>query len=111
MNRPPMSHELPARAQVVVIGGGVMGASAAYHLAAAGVPDVLLLERDSLACGSTSRSAGGVRAQFSDAVNIALGARSLAAFEQFGASPGADIDLRRRGIEITFDHQVGFGIP
>lgn len=97
MNRPPMSHELPARAQVVVIGGGVMGASAAYHLAAAGVPDVLLLERDSLACGSTSRSAGGVRAQFSDAVNIALGARSLAAFEQFGASPGADIDLRQVG--------------
>lgn len=93
-----MSRDLPAHAQVVIIGGGVMGASAAFHLAEAGVTDVLLLERDSLACGSTSRSAGGVRAQFSDAVNIALGARSLAAFERFGQRPGGQIDL----------HQVGY---
>ena len=93
-----MSHEVPAAAEVVVIGGGVMGASAAFHLAEAGVPDVLLLERDSLACGSTSRSAGGVRAQFSDAVNIELGWRSLQAFERFGVRPAAEIDL----------HQVGY---
>lgn len=90
--------ELPARAQVVVIGGGVMGASVAFHLAEAGVRDVLLLERDALACGSTSRSAGGVRAQFSDEVNIALGARSLTAFERFAQRPGGQIDL----------HQVGY---
>ena len=89
---------LPDAAQVVVVGGGVMGASAAFHLAEAGVRDVLLLERDALACGSTSRSAGGVRAQFSDAVNIRLGARSLEAFERFGTRPGAEIDL----------HQVGY---
>jgi sarcosine oxidase subunit beta len=93
-----MSRPLPASAEVVVIGGGVMGASTAFHLAEAGVTDVLLLEKDSLACGSTSRSAGGVRAQFSDAVNIALGLRSLPAFEQFGSRPGGEIDL----------HQVGY---
>jgi sarcosine oxidase subunit beta len=93
-----MRRPLPAAAEVVVIGGGVMGASTAFHLAEAGVTDVLLLERDSLACGSTSRSAGGVRAQFSDAVNIALGLRSLPAFEQFGVRPGGEIDL----------HQVGY---
>ncbi len=89
---------LPESAQVVIVGGGVMGASTAFHLAEAGVEDVLLLERDSLASGSTSRSAGGVRAQFSDAVNVELGARSLLAFEQFGERPGGEIDL----------HQVGY---
>jgi sarcosine oxidase subunit beta len=89
---------LPEQARVVVVGGGVMGASTAFHLAEAGVPDVLLLERDTLGCGSTSRSAGGVRAQFSDPVNVALGARSLEAFERFGSRPGGEIDL----------HQVGY---
>ncbi len=75
-----------------------MGASVAFHLAEAGVPDVLLLERDALAGGSTSKSAGGVRAQFSDALNVQLGARSLEAFERFGRRPGGEIDL----------HQVGY---
>ena len=58
-------------AEVVVVGGGVMGASVAFHLAEAGVDGVLLLERDELGSGSTSKAAGGVRAQFSDALNIA----------------------------------------
>ncbi|MFF8970785.1 NAD(P)/FAD-dependent oxidoreductase [Streptomyces sp. NPDC014995] len=84
-------------ASVVVIGGGVMGTSIAYHLAAAGVPDVLLVERDELGAGSTSKAAGGVRAQFSDEVNIRLGARSLEAFARFGQEIGADIGLHRVG--------------
>ncbi len=92
------SEPMPARAEVVVVGGGVMGASIAFHLAEAGVPDVLLLERDALASGSTSKAAGGVRAQFSDALNVILGARSLEAFEQFAERPGNEIDL----------HQVGY---
>lgn len=87
---------LPARAEVVVIGGGVVGASVAFHLAEAGV-EVLLLERDELGAGSTSKAAGGVRAQFSDPVNIELGLRSLRAFEEFGERPGAEIDLRQHG--------------
>ena len=64
---------------------------------AVGVTDVVLLERGSLAGGSTVKAAGGVRAQFSDPVNIALGSRSLAAFEAFGSRPGAQIDLRQVG--------------
>ncbi|MFI6034483.1 NAD(P)/FAD-dependent oxidoreductase [Streptomyces sp. NPDC051315] len=84
-------------ASVVVIGGGVMGTSIAYHLAAAGVPDVLLIERDELGAGSTSKAAGGVRAQFSDEVNIRLGARSLEAFARFGQEIGTDIGLHRVG--------------
>jgi glycine/D-amino acid oxidase-like deaminating enzyme len=89
---------LPARASVVIIGGGVIGASIAFHLAEAGVTDVVLLERDTPGSGSTCKAAGGVRAQFSDALNIELGARSLEAFTRFGQRPGQEIDL----------HQVGY---
>ncbi|MFG2960673.1 NAD(P)/FAD-dependent oxidoreductase [Streptomyces sp. NPDC048291] len=85
------------RAQAVIIGGGVMGTSIACHLASAGVRDVVLVERDELAAGSTSKAAGGVRAQFSDELNIQLGARSLEAFARFGEEIGYDIGLRRVG--------------
>lgn len=87
---------LPERADVVIVGGGVMGASTAFHLAEAGV-SVVLLERDELACGSTVKAAGGVRANFSDELNIALGKRSLEAFEAFPQRPGQDIDLHQPG--------------
>jgi sarcosine oxidase, subunit beta len=91
------SPELPARAEVVVIGGGVMGVSIAFHLAEAGVTDVVLLEADALGSGSTCKAAGGVRAQFSDRVNIELGARSLRAFRSFATRPGGEIDLQQVG--------------
>lgn len=93
---------LPERADVVVIGGGVVGVSAAFHLAEAGV-DVVLFERDELASGSTSRAAGGVRAQFSDPVNIQLGLRSLEAFERFAQRPGGEIDLAQHGYLFLLD--------
>ena len=94
---------LPARASVVVVGGGVMGLSAAYHLAAAGVPEVLLLERETFGSGSTCRAAGGVRAMFSDPVNIELGLRSLRVFERFAEDFGQDIDLHRSGYLFVLD--------
>ena len=93
----PASAVLAASAEVVVIGGGVIGASIAFHLAEAGVTDIVLVERDALGSGSTCKAAGGVRAQFSDAVNIELGARSLAAFGGFAERTGQDIDLQRVG--------------
>jgi sarcosine oxidase subunit beta len=89
--------ELPESADVVIVGGGVMGTSIAFHLAEAGVERVLLLEKDQLGSGSTCKAAGGVRANFSDSVNIALGARSLEAFAAFGERPGQEIDLHRVG--------------
>jgi sarcosine oxidase, subunit beta len=84
-------------AEVVVIGGGVMGTSIAYHLVSAGVTDVLLLERDTLASGSSGKPLGGVRAQFSGAGNVRLGARSLEAFGRFASTMGVDIGLQRVG--------------
>jgi sarcosine oxidase subunit beta len=95
---------VPARAEVVVVGGGVIGTSVAFHLAEAGV-DVLLLERAELASGSTSRAAGGVRAQFSDPLNVALGLRSLEAFVRFPERPGAEIDLRQVGYLFLLDRE------
>ena len=75
-----------------------MGLSTAYHLARAGVTDVVLVEQGELGSGSTCKAAGGVRAQFSDRVNIELGARSLQTFETFEETFGQEIDL----------HQVGY---
>jgi len=95
---PRTARALPTSAEVVVIGGGVIGTSIAFHLAEAGVTGVVLLERDELGTGSTCKAAGGVRAQFSDRINIELGARSLEAFTRFGRRPGQEIDL----------HQVGY---
>jgi sarcosine oxidase, subunit beta len=88
--------EIPPVADVVIIGGGAMGVSIAFHLAEAGV-GALLLERDQLGSGSTSRAAGGVRAQFSDALNIQIAQRSLQAFGDFGKRPGWDIDFKQVG--------------
>jgi sarcosine oxidase subunit beta len=88
--------DLPARADVVVVGGGVIGASVAFHLAEAGA-DVVLLESGELGRGSSGKPIGGVRAQFSDPANVALGRRSLELFEDFRARPGADIGLRQTG--------------
>ncbi|MET0930814.1 MAG: FAD-binding oxidoreductase [Aeromicrobium sp.] len=98
-----MATDLPAHASVVVIGGGVMGVSTAYHLARAGVRDVVLVERDELGSGSTCKAAGGVRAQFSDAVNIELGQRSLRTFETFREEFGQEIDLHQVGYLFLLD--------
>ena len=95
---------LPDRADVVVVGGGAIGTSIAFHLAEAGV-GVCLLEREELASGSTSRAAGGIRAQFSDPLNVALGLRSIEAFEHFGERPGAEIDFHQVGYLFLLDRE------
>lgn len=85
-----------------------MGTSIAFHLAESGVSDVILLEQNDLGSGSTCRAAGGVRAQFSDPINIELGLRGLDAFENFPTRPGQEIDLRQPGylFLLTSDDQV-----
>lgn len=90
------------QADVVVVGGGVVGLSTAFHLAEAGV-DVLLVERAELGSGSTCKAAGGVRAHFSDPVNVQLGQRSLHAFENFARRPGGEIDLAQHGYLFLLD--------
>ena len=95
LRRMPRS-PLPSGADVVIVGGGVVGVSAAFHLAEAGA-EVVLLERDQLASGSTSKAAGGLSAQFSDALNIEIAKRSLAAYKAFEQRPGWEIDYEEIG--------------
>ena len=93
---PRPDSRLPESAAVVIVGGGVIGTSAAFHLAEAGV-EVVLIERGQLGSGSTCRAAGGVRTQFSDVLNIEIAKRSMAAFRDFGHRPGWEIDLKQVG--------------
>jgi sarcosine oxidase subunit beta len=87
--------ELPRGASVIVIGGGVMGASTAYHLALRGCRDVVLLERQPFwGQGATGKCAGGIRYQFSTEVNIRLSLASLPMLARFEAELGQAIDLR-----------------
>lgn len=85
-------------ADVVIVGGGVVGASTAYHLAAVGVGKVLLLERaDRLAAGSTGACAGGFRVQFSSEVNIRLSLASVPMITGFTEQHGLPLDVAQDG--------------
>ncbi len=88
--------ELPPTAECVIIGGGVVGGSLAYHLARAGMRP-LLLERGEFGAGSTSRGAGGVRQQFSTEINVRIGMLSRRLLEHFEEEVGATADLREIG--------------
>ena len=85
-------------ADVVIVGGGCMGASVAFHLARRGVTDVVVLERETLlGSGSTGRNAGGVRHQFSTAANIRLSQESIGVLERFGDEVGGAMDFHQDG--------------
>ena len=95
-------------ADVVIVGGGLTGASIAYHLTRRGAGKVLLLERDLLGSGSTSRNAGGIRLQFSSEINVRLSQRSLPRIVAFKDEMGVDPQLRQVGylFLITADRDV-----
>src|SRR5256714_11878093 len=85
-------------ADVVIIGSGIVGSSVAYHLAQAGCTNVLVLEREAhQGKGSTGKSMGGVRAQFSTPVNIQMSRFSIDFFSQFDEVIGHPADYRAHG--------------
>jgi sarcosine oxidase, subunit beta len=88
------------RADVIIIGGGVTGASIAFHLAAIGVRDVLLLERKFLAAGGTGRSVGIVRQLYPTPETSQMVVRSLTAFRAFRDTVGADAGYVSCGVVI-----------
>ncbi|AZQ35847.1 FAD-binding oxidoreductase [Streptomyces cyaneochromogenes] len=93
---------LPARADAVVIGGGVIGTSAAYHLAEAGV-NTVLLERGSLGGGASAHTAGMVRTYFpGDPRTGQMAVRSLNAYQDFARHTAAPLALKRLGFLVLF---------
>jgi len=83
--------------KIVIIGGGIIGASTAYYLAKKGASNVLLVERDLLAQATTGLSVGGIRQQFSHPANIRLSQRSVRVFENFKQEFGVDIHFHQAG--------------
>jgi len=97
---------LPKTADIVIIGGGVMGASAAYHLAQRGVKNIVLLEKEAhFGTGATGRCAGGVRYQFSTEANVKLSLKSLPMLERFKEEIGQDVSYRKCGYLLVATHE------
>jgi len=111
-------------ADVVLIGGGIVGSSIAYHLVAAGCKNVLALERESAqGKGSTGKSMGGVRAQFSTPVNIQMSLYSIPFYASFEERLGYPCDYRAQGylfcatsdkhmayLRANYEKQVAMGL-
>ena len=107
---------LPKTADIIIIGGGVMGASAAYHLAKRGAKNIVLLEKEShFGTGATGRCAGGVRYQFSTEINVTLSIHSLPMIERFKEELGQDPGYHKYGYLLVatnenivkeFEHNV-----
>jgi sarcosine oxidase, subunit beta len=89
--------QLPATAEVVIIGAGIMGCSIAWHLAERGMTDVVVVERDAIGRGATADAAGGIRLQFSTETNIRLSQISLDYWESFEERFDAAINFRQQG--------------
>ena len=98
---------MTSTAEVAIVGGGIMGASIAYHLVRRGVKRVVVFEREeALGTGSTGKCAGGVRLQFSTAANVALSRVSIEALERFEEEMGEPVDFRRNGYLFVLTNEV-----
>lgn len=94
-------------AEIVIIGGGVVGASVAYHLTERGCRDILVLEREAeLGRGSTGKATGGVRAQFETEINIRFSLYSLDFFRNWEHDSG--YEPRGYVFVATDDRQLEF---
>ena len=111
-------------AEVVIIGGGIVGSSIAYHLTAAGCKSVLVMERETAqGKGSTGKSMGGVRAQFSTPVHIQMSLYSIPFYSSFDERLGHPCGYRAQGylfcatgdqqmeyLRRNYETQVGLGL-
>src|SRR5450432_3754803 len=110
--------------EVAILGGGIVGSSIAYHLTAAGCGDILVIERESSqGKGSTGKSMGGVRAQFSTSVNIQMSLYSIPFYADFDKRLGNPSGYRAQGylfcatseahmayLRGNFERQVNLGL-
>jgi len=109
---------------VVIVGAGAVGCSIAYHLAKRGQRDIVVIERETIGSGSTSKAAGGIRAQFASEVEIRFSLESIEFFKRFTDEMGAECGYVQEGYlfivtdEPTLaryrqnvDFQNRFGVP
>jgi sarcosine oxidase, subunit beta len=94
---------MKSTADVVIIGGGIMGASTAYHLAKRGADVVVLEAAEMFGLGSTGLNAGGIRYQFATPVNIELSKLSIGMMERFADEMDQEVGLRRCGYLFMLD--------
>ena len=88
---------VPARAEIAIVGGGVMGLAIAYYLAQRGLTDVVVLERGYLAEGASGRNGGGIRQQWSTEINIRLMQESVELCRRFAVDVGVNVWFRQGG--------------
>jgi sarcosine oxidase subunit beta len=88
---------LPASAEIVIVGGGVIGLSIAYYLAKRGLEDVIVVERGYLAEGASGRNGGGIRQQWSTELNIRLMQESVELCRRFAVDLGVNVWFRQGG--------------
>ncbi len=117
-------NRLEKTADIIIIGGGIIGTSIAYHLARKKARGVVLLEKGFLGEGSTAKCAGGIRAQFSTEINIRFSLESLNTWNHFQEIMGTELDFKKVGylflaadeeewavFQNNSDLQHRFGIP
>jgi len=89
--------DIPKSAEIVIIGGGVIGLSVAFHLAERGMTNVVVLERDEIGSGATRYATGGIRQQFAEESDVRLSLESVRFFEQFEERVGLPFLFRQMG--------------
>ncbi len=104
----PENRDFPAACDLLIVGGGVIGAATAFYAARAGLDTVVIEKRGALGELTTSASLAAFRAQFDEPENIALMLESIAVFENFRALTGAEIDLRQQGYLFVTTQADGY---
>ena len=99
--------DLPRTASTVIVGGGVVGAAAAYFLTDRGESDVLLLEREHLGAGTSGGGLGGIRHQFVDELDVRLSALATAFWREYDAFTGGSHEFHERGYLFIADSDDG----
>ena len=89
--------DIPKSAEIVIVGGGVIGLSVAFHLAERGMTDVVVLERDEIGSGATRYATGGIRQQFASESDVRLSIESVRFYEQFEERVGLPFLFRQMG--------------
>ncbi|HEV8360053.1 MAG TPA: FAD-dependent oxidoreductase, partial [Candidatus Thermoplasmatota archaeon] len=107
----PEPARLPAEAEHVILGSGVVGLGTAYQLARRGVEDVVVVDRGYVLAGASGRNGGGVRAQWTTKENIELARRSIAMFKALPQELGIQIWFRQGGyLLLAFDEPTTQGL-